>query len=146
MSFTENNNNFNTVAVVNLIKQGYSIEEIAKKATLPTLASCLNEMMGRRNLSAQVTADMADINPATLHKIMSRKMVPSRNVLLRISFALEMSFDETQVLLKSGNCAALSGSRERDLYIIDGIENGKTYDVVNKMLTTHGLPDLYSKS
>lgn len=145
MRFTDNNSCYNTVTIVDLIKQGYSIEELAKKAQLPSLADCLNEMMGKRDLSVQVTAGIADLNPATLHKIIAKKMAPSRNVLLRIAFALEMSFEETQILLKSGNCAALSGSRTRDLYIIDGIENGKTYDEVNNALQAHGLGDLYSK-
>ena len=143
-SFT-NNNCLNTIAVVDMMKQGYSIEEITKKVKFPSLSSCLNEMMGRRDISVQVTAGMADINPATLHKIISKKMVPSRNVLLRIAFALEMSFEETQVLLKSGNCAALSGNRQRDLDIINGIVNKETFDEVNEALKKHGHPDLYSK-
>lgn len=145
MGFISNNNCLNTIAVVDLIKQGYSIEELAKKAKLPSLSDCLNEMMGKKDIPVQVTAGMADINPATLHKIISKKMVPSRNVLLRIAFALEMSFEETQVLLKSGNCAALSGNRQRDLDIIDGIVNQKSFDEVNEILKKHGHTDLYSK-
>ena len=128
-----------------LHEKKYTLDELAKSAKLPSLSSCLNEMMGRRNKSVEVTAGLADINKATLHKIMARKMNPSRNMLIRLAMALEMTFDETQVLLKSGNCAALSGSRERDIYLIDGIENKKYFDEINAALQEHGLPDLYSK-
>lgn len=145
MGISGTEHNLNTIAIVELIRNGQSIEDLISQAKLPSLASCLNEMMGRKGYSTAITADMADINPASLHKIMTKKMAPSRNVLLRIAFALEMDFEETQVLLKSGNCAALSANRKRDLYIIQGIENKTPFDEVNEMLQKHDLPDLYSK-
>ena len=137
----------NTDAVVKALQEKtYTAAQLAQTARLPTLSSCLNEIMGKRDMSVEVAAGLADINKATLHKIMSQKMNPSRNVLLRLALALEMNFEETQILLKSGNCAALSGHRSRDLYIIDGITGQKSFDEVNAALTAHGFPDLYSKS
>ena len=73
---------------------------------------------------------------------MSKKRNPSRNALLRIAMGMELSLEETQVLLKSGNCAALSASRERDLEIMNGIINKKYYDEVNAALIKKNLPDL----
>ena len=136
----------NTTAVVEALqKKKVTADQLAGTVKLPSLSSCLNTMMGRRGLSVEVTAGMADINRSTLHKIMTYKVNPSRNVLLRLALALEMNFDETQILLKSGSCAALSGSRERDLFIIEGITNKRTYDEVNDNLNRYGFPDLYSK-
>ena len=145
MGISGTERSLNTVAIVELIRNGESIEDLIGQAKLPSLAACLNEMMARKGYSTAVTADMADINPASLHKIMTKKMAPSRNVLLRIAFSLEMDFDETQVLLKSGNCAALSANRKRDLYIIQGIESKTPYDEVNEILRKNDLSDLYSK-
>ena len=56
--------------------------------------------------------------------------------------ALALSFEETQVLLKSGNCSLLSAARERDLVIMSGIANELDYETVNKELTEKGMPDL----
>lgn len=134
-----------TEMIVRMIHEGHSLEELAKTTKLPSLASCLNEMMGRKRMTVEAAAGLADLNTATVHKIMAHKINPTRNTLLRLALALEASFDETQILLKSGNCAALSGSRQRDLYIIDGIESKKTFDVVNEALRAHGFLDLYSK-
>ena len=138
--------NLNTVMIVNMIDEGkISVDDLMKIVKLPSLASCLNEMLGKRNLSVEVVSGLADMNKATIHKIMNNKMNPSRDILLRLAFALEMTFTETQVFLKSGNCAALSGFRKRDLFIIEGITHKRTFDEVNEALHQHGFHNLYSK-
>lgn len=142
MSISDNNC-LKTEMIVKMIRSGeYTIEELETMAKLPTLTDCLNEMIGRQNRPIDTIAGLAGMNPATFHKILSHKMNPSRNMLIRISRSLDMTFDETQVLLKSGNCAALSGNRGRDLYLIDGIENKKDIADINDALASHGYPDL----
>jgi DNA-binding phage protein len=132
-----------TEMIVKMIRSGeYTIEELETMAKLPTLTDCLNEMIGRQNRPIDAIAGLAGMNTATFHKILSRKMNPSRNMLIRISRSLDMTFEETQILLKSGNCAALSGNRGRDLYLIDGIENKKGIADINDALTSHGYMDL----
>ena len=135
----------NTAAVIDLIRQGYDLEELSRKVRMPSLPDCLNEMMEKRNLSVAVTAGKADVNETTLYNIMAQRKAPSRNLLIRIAFALEMSLDETQVLLKSGNCAALSGLRKRDVFILAGIISKKTFDEVDDTLKENGFPGLYSR-
>lgn len=134
-----------TELVIHMMKQGYSLDEISHHMRFPSVAGCLNELMGKKNYSVEVTAGFAGINPATLHKIMSQKIKPGRNLLLRLAFALELSFEETQVLLKTCSCASLSGTRKRDIYIMEGIQNKKRYDEVNEELIQHGFLDLCSK-
>lgn len=142
MAFS-NDNCLKTEMIVKIIRSGeYTMDELVKMAKLPDLADCLNEMIGRQKRSMEVIAGLAGLNPATLHKIMSHKMNPSRNVLIRLALSLNMSFDETQILLKSANCAALSGNRKRDLYLIDAIEHRKQIADVNDVLTEHGYMDL----
>ena len=131
-----------TKTVVEMIDSGYPIDELSKHANLPSLAGFLNEMMGRKNYSVEMTAGFAGLNPATIHKILTQKIAPSRNALLRLALALELSFDETQTLLKSGSCAALSGSRRRDLYIIKGLREHMSFVDVNGLLAENGFVDL----
>lgn len=136
-----------TVYAAKLIAKGYIPDEVTEimkreKIVFPTISGVLNEMLGTKNLSVEVVAGRADIDPATIYRFMSKKRNPSRNALLRIAMGMELSLEETQVLLKSGNCAALSASRERDLEIMNGIIKKKYYDEVNAALIKKNLPDL----
>lgn len=136
-----------TVYAANLIANGYTPDEVKEimkreKMAFPTISGVLNELIGAKNLTVDIVAGRADIDPATIYRFMNKKRNPSRNALLRIAMGMELSLEETQVLLKSGNCAALSGSRERDIEIMDGIINKKYYDEVNDVLHRKNLPDL----
>ena len=136
-----------TAYAADLIARGYTPDEVRdimkhEKIVFPTLSGVLNELIGSKNLTVEIVAGRADIDPATIYRFMSKKRNPSRNALLRIAMGMELSLEETQVLLKSGNCAALSASRERDLEIMNGIINKKYYDEVNAALIKKNLPDL----
>ena len=113
-----------------------------EKFFFPTISDVLNELLGEKNLSVETVAALSDVNPVTIYRIMNKQRNPSRNVILRIAMAMELSIEETQVLLKSGNCSLLSASRERDLIIMEGIINGKYYDVVNDTLTSKNMLNL----
>lgn len=101
----------------------------------PTISVVLNDLMEERKKSVEVVAGFAGIEPSTLYRIKNRQRNATRNNILRIAMALELSFEETQILLKSGNCAQLSASRKRDLFIMQAIVN-KNYDItaLNKTL------------
>ncbi len=144
---TKNLSNSPTVYATRLIAKGYTTDEVMKimkreKINFPTISGVLNEMIGAKNLTVEIVAGRADIDPTTIYRFMNKKRNPSRNALLRIAMGMELSLEETQVLLKSGNCAALSGSRERDIEIMNGIINKKDYDEVNAALLRKKLPDL----
>lgn len=95
--------------------------------------------------SVEVIAGLADLNKTTLYRILNGEMNPKRNVLLRLSRVLNMDLDETQDLLKCGNVATLSGTRPRDILIMDGILSGKDLTDISGILKEHALPDLFSK-
>lgn len=133
-----------------LIAQGYSPDEVLNimkqnKISFPTIPAVLNELMGARNLTVEIIAGCSGINPSTIYKYLNREKNPSRNTLIRIALAMEITLEETQVLLKSGNRAALSGSRVRDVYIMDGIITKKDYEQVNAVLTKNGFSDLNAR-
>lgn len=128
-------------------EKGYTPEQVQdvmrnKKILYPTISEVLNEFMGRENISVEKLSILSDVKVSTIYRIMNRQRNPNRNTILRLALALALSFEETQVLLKSGNCSLLSAARERDLVIMSGIANELDYESVNKELTEKGMPDL----
>ena len=128
-------------------KKGYTPEEVmrlmqSRKIFFPTISEVLNEFMGREKMSVERLSDLSDVKPATIYRIMKKERNPTRNTILRMALSLALNFGETQALLKSGNCALLSASRERDLVIMNGIENSMDYESVNEELVSRNMPDL----
>lgn len=111
-----------------------------------SLPGYLNHLMGRRNISADVLAGLAGLNRASLYKILNGSTKsPFRNVLLRLSLAMRLSFQETQMLLKLGGRATLSGERKRDILISDGIIHKRSIDEINARLHRYNFSSLYEK-
>ena len=139
-----------TMMAAYYFEKGYSVEKLkevmqSKRVLFPTISEVLNEFMGRENMSTETLAILADVKPSTIYRIMKKERNPLRNTILRMAIALSLSFDETQVLLKSGNCAMLSASRERDLVIMKGITDGITYEALNDELDANNMPNLNAK-
>lgn len=136
-----------TTYAAKLISQGHTADEVRQimqreKITFPSISEALNDFLGKKNLSVNTVASLSDMDPATIYRIMNRERNPSRNVIIRIAMALALNLEETQLLLKSGNCASLSASRARDLLIMDGIIHEKYYEEVNETLVNKGMADL----
>ena len=136
-----------TVMAARYFREGYTPEDVmramqSRKIIFPTISEVLNEFMGRESMSVETLSDLSDVRPATIYRIMKKERNPTRNTILRIALSLALDFGETQALLKSGNCAPLSASRERDLVIMNGIENGMDYESVNTELASRDMPDL----
>ncbi len=133
-----------------LISKGYTPDEviaIMKREGImyPTIAGVINEFLGQKNMTVDTLAGRSGIDPSTIFRIMSKQRNPSRNVLIRMALALGLTLEETQVLLKSGNCAALSAGSPRDLILMDGIINKKYYTDLNEILVQKGFVDLDSR-
>ena len=111
-----------------------------------SLPGYLNHLMGKRNISADVLAGLAALNRASLYKILNgTTKTPSRNVLLRLGLAMRLGFQDTQLLLKLGGRATLSGERKRDILISDGIIHKRSIDEINARLLRHKFSSLYEK-
>lgn len=134
-----------TEMAIDLLKKGKPVELVVKEARLPSLGAYLFDFICKRDLSIQVTAELAGLNRVTLHKILNGDMNPRPNVLIRLSRVLGMNLDETQKLLKCGNCATLSGGKPRDVHIMDGIIHGKCIADIDEDLTDHGFPGLFTQ-
>lgn len=150
MSNQPKDKNTATQYATDLIAQGYSPDEVKdilrnQHIAAPGIKRVLSDLIDSRGLTADRLADFVGIDPATIFRILKGTRNPSRNILLRIALVLKLSMEETQALLKSGNCASLSGSRERDLIIMEGIIHKHFIDEVNYMLTEKGMLDLNSR-
>lgn len=127
-----------------ILKKGGCLDDLPKER-VPKLADVLNQCLGQVDKPIIVIAELSGINNASIHKILNGDMNPTRNTLLRLAFTMKMPFETTQVLLKSGNRSSLSGGRDRDRIIMQGIIQKHTLLDVCDELTKSGFHDLYSK-
>lgn len=134
-----------TELAVELLKKGHSTEEIMKESKFPTLGAYLFEFICKRDISVNIAADLSDLNKTSLYRILDGKLNPTRDALIRLSRVLEMNYDETQYLLKCGNTASLSGTRARDVKIIEGILHNQQLGDINDALVKSGFSDLSNK-
>ena len=133
-----------------LISEGYSPDEVERimrreGIIFPSFIGVLNEMLGKKNMNVEVLAGFSGMVPSTIYRYLNRTRNPSRNVLIKMALGMGLSLEETQVLIKSGNCSALSGSRKRDLIIMDGVIHKKNFADLNCALDEKGYPNLESK-
>ena len=88
-----------------------------QKITLESIPSYLNRKMGEKTLSTAQLFEAASTERSTGYKIMNGQLLPSRDSLLRVSFALRLDVNETQYLLKVGRRARLTPRDSRDAVI-----------------------------
>lgn len=111
------------------------------KPALPLKAHLL-KLMGEKEMSYEDLGIFANIGRSTVYKIMDGKQRPEQDVLLRMAFALELTGEETQQLLKAGHRAPLTASRPRDIAIIFGLQNSLTLDEMDGILMERGMDPL----
>lgn len=123
----------NTKTIINLLENGYSTDEL--KIAFPSFLYLLDEIiLGKENENGEreegqnteekkvIMSDFADtigINKATVSKYYSGTAAPSRDTLLTIAEKYELTFEKTQLLLKTANRAVLSYKRPGDLKYIE---------------------------
>ena len=133
-----------TTYLIKQLKEGYSLEDALKEATLPTVGQYLMTFVYKQEASTEIIADLAGLNKTTLYRISKNQIRPSANVLIRLSRILEMNIEETQMLLKCGKHATLSKGTARDIIIMEGIIKNKCVSEINEKLIAHDFPDLYT--
>ena len=134
-----NNNETLTQYAERMMSLGYTPDEIKimmreEGIIFPNISSILSNFIAESEHSIEVIARLADMEPSTIYRILKQKRNPTRNTILSIAIALELSLKEAQILLKSGNCATLSASRDRDLVIMNSIIHKDDFDTVNEIL------------
>jgi transcriptional regulator with XRE-family HTH domain len=98
--------------------------------------------MGERNLSTAQLFEAAGTERSTGYKIMNGQLLPSRDSLLRVAFALKLDVNEVQYLLKVGRRARLTPRDSRDAVVLHCIIQQMTLIEANLALYDAGEESL----
>ncbi len=132
-----------TEIVLENIRNGTSPENIQiEEVSLPNY---LNYLLGRRDIPLSILAELVGINRATLYKILSGTIKPSRNLMIRLGLELQTSYDEMQMLLKLSSCAVLSGTRRRDVFIINAVVNHQSVGILEDTLIQNKMESILAR-
>lgn len=132
-----------TESILEDIKSGKKPEDI--EVASPSLPDLLNTFIGRRDIPLSVLAELTCVNRTTLYRILSGAIRPGRNLVIRLGIELHLNFEEMQCLLKASDCAALSGTRQRDVYLINAVVHSQPIDDLNNILEKNGFEGIYTR-
>ena len=109
----------NTIQIIQKIQlSDLDIHELIDITELPDIGSVLNTYMGKRDISTAALFERAGLNRTYGFRVMNGQRIPSRDVLLRLAFVLQLDIEQTQYLLKCAEEAPLSGRRQRDIVLL----------------------------
>ena len=98
------------------------------------LATYLNNIMAKKGLVKSDVIKKTEFSEVMGYQIFAGTRQPSRDSLICICVAMNMSLEETQTLLKISGFAALYPKSKRDSIIIKGISENKTVAKINEEL------------
>ena len=125
----------------NLLKAN-NIEEYMKENSGAfvdlTISQFLSEYINSRSLIKSHVIKTAEISEIFGFQVLSGTRKPSRNTLLSLCIAMNMTLDEVQSALKIAQFAPLYPKNKRDSIIILGISKGKGVCEINNELYDNG--------
>lgn len=107
------------------------------------VSDMLADLFSKTKISKSTLAKDAGISEVYLHQIFSRKRTPSRNRLLSICLALNVTLNDAQELLQKSGYASLYPRSKRDSIIMYALLHGIKPDKVNDMLFKIGEDTLF---
>jgi hypothetical protein len=110
----------------------------------PTPMDYLLELLNAKNIKHTDATGKANISDSYGRRLFNGTLAPGRDHLLRYALAGNLTFDETQTLLKYGKHAALYARDQRDQVIIFAIQRHKSALEANIMLQDLGLTPLFN--
>ncbi len=102
----------------------------------------LEEFISERNISIPELGVKALLSRSFTYQIFSGDRVPSRDIILRIALALNISLDDVQRLLKLADRGALYPKIKRDAVIIHGINSNSGLYKTDETLVSLGQETL----
>ena len=100
----------------------------------------LNNILKKRGLVKSKIIKKTELSEVQCYQIFDGKRKPSRDSLISICAAMELSLDSTQQMLKVGGFAPLYPKNKRDAVIIKGIQNKLSVAEINEHLYDAELP------
>ena len=107
------------------------------------VAAMLTGFYQKKNFSKAELARRAGMSEVYLHQTFSGRRRPSRDRLLCLCAALELTIEEIQQLLKQASYAPLYPKRKRDAIIEYGIVHGMTLSEINDKLYAENERSLF---
>ena len=98
------------------------------------LSTYLNNIIAKKGLVKSEVIKKTEFSEVMGYQIFSGTRLPSRDSLICICVAMDMSLEETQAILKIAGFAALYPKTKRDSFIIKGISGKKTVARINEEL------------
>ena len=94
----------------------------------------LSDLLRQYKVSKANLAKLSEMSEVYIHQIFSGKRNPSRNRTICIAFALSLTLEETQELLRRAGHATLYPRFHRDATIIYGLTNRMSLAEINDLL------------
>lgn len=103
-----------------------------------TLTDYLNELMTDKNITVAKIAKNSGIGEY-VYKIFSGERRATRDVLISVAFGMELSIEETQLLLRIAKFAVLDSRERRDSVIIYALSHDMTVFECDDFLNENNL-------
>lgn len=104
------------------------------------ISEYLSKLCKERGLVAEHVIIKSQIDRTYGHQIFNGTRVPSRDKLIQIALGMELSLDETQLMLITANKGILYVKCKRDAAIIFGITHKFSVMELQELLESAGLP------
>lgn len=98
------------------------------------LSKYLTKLIEEKNLKKGNLIRLSGLDKGYVYDILAGKKNPSRDKVLALCFAMSISADDAQKLLKSTGYAPLYVRMERDSILLFGLEHGLSVMEVNELL------------
>lgn len=104
------------------------------------LTKQIQDLITAKGLTRSDVVKASNLNEVYAYQILSGARRPSRDKLLCLCFAMHVTAEETQTLLRRGGFAPLYVRSQRDSIILYALAHDKTILQVNHDLYDHGEP------
>lgn len=121
-----------TKTIVDIIRCGYNLEELCNTISIPSFGQVLTELMEDKGINDIQLANRMGKDKSTIGRYRRMEIRPSRDSALTLALSLELSIEETSILLKAGNYAKLSSDRKSDINIIEKLQKNTALKNGNK--------------
>ena len=113
---------------------GEYLKENSQYMVSDELSTYLNNIIAKKGLVKSELIKKTEFSEVMGYQIFSGTRLPSRDSLICICIAMNMTLDETQAMLKIAGFATLYPKAKRDSIVIKGISEKKTVAHINEEL------------
>lgn len=135
-----------TEELMNLLGSSETFEQIIEENTAdisnPNLIAHLSELLKSQSLTIPQVIQKANVSRSYGYQVFNGLRNPTRDILIRIAFAMKLTVDETQRLLKVAQRGELYPRVRRDAAIIYCIQKKLTLLEVEELLESIDEPTL----